>query len=138
MTLQISYEATSPTLLFMPHCDAHLYERVLRANWDWDDASLAALDAIPIDKDRKRGSLKHLRILGNCLYEYADRCAYLCMSPPKICMLIPSSVQHTNTQVGARFSVSLTNWCVRFCLLSILRLLLRMVHTLFDSSFRCY
>ncbi|KII89065.1 hypothetical protein PLICRDRAFT_160136 [Plicaturopsis crispa FD-325 SS-3] len=69
---EISYEATSPTLLFMPHCDAHLYERVLRANWDRDDAPLPALDAIPIDKDRKRGSLKHLRILGNCLSEYTD------------------------------------------------------------------
>ncbi|KAH9901185.1 hypothetical protein C8Q73DRAFT_662608 [Cubamyces lactineus] len=30
---QASYELRSPTIVFMPHCDLHLYENLLRENW---------------------------------------------------------------------------------------------------------
>ncbi|KAA1471268.1 SRR1-domain-containing protein [Dentipellis sp. KUC8613] len=47
------YPIGSPTLLFMPHCDAKLYENILRENWS-------------------RDRLPHLFMLCNLFSEYLD------------------------------------------------------------------
>lgn len=52
---QASYGLRSPTIVFMPHCDLHLYENLLRENWT-------------------RARLPHVLLIANRLREYAERC----------------------------------------------------------------
>ncbi|EIW60570.1 uncharacterized protein TRAVEDRAFT_165463 [Trametes versicolor FP-101664 SS1] len=50
---QASYGLRSPTIVFMPHCDLHLYENLLRENWT-------------------RARLPHVLLIANRLREYAE------------------------------------------------------------------
>jgi hypothetical protein len=43
------YPVDGPTILFMPHCEAELYENILRANWTLERISNILLVANQLD-----------------------------------------------------------------------------------------
>ncbi|OBZ75412.1 hypothetical protein A0H81_04523 [Grifola frondosa] len=56
------YALRAPTLVFMPHCDLHLYENLLRENWTHE-------------------GLARLVLIANSLSDYTERSVSQSISP---------------------------------------------------------
>lgn len=51
------YRLEAPTIVFMPHCDLHLYENLFRENWS-------------------KKQLPRVLLIANRLSEYAEKCVH--------------------------------------------------------------
>ncbi|GIL91359.1 hypothetical protein Vretimale_17714 [Volvox reticuliferus] len=67
-----------PTFFYMPHCEAELYDALLRANWGggvgcFSDPAAAATGSSSCSHSRSSGGLPLLVVLGNSFRQYLER-----------------------------------------------------------------
>ncbi|KAI0646859.1 SRR1-domain-containing protein [Trametes meyenii] len=90
-----SYEIRSPTIVFMPHCDLHLYENILRANWTIARLPNVLLIANPLSEYAESIPSRKLISEHPCVARLAP---YLTSRPLRACAPFPTAFNHTSIQ----------------------------------------
>ncbi|KAI0670584.1 SRR1-domain-containing protein [Trametes maxima] len=90
-----NYELRSPTIVFMPHCDLHLYENILRANW-----TIARLPNVLLIANRLSEyaeSIPSRKLISEhpCVARLAP---YLTSRPLRACASFPTAFNNTSIQ----------------------------------------
>ncbi|KAI0721566.1 SRR1-domain-containing protein [Cerioporus squamosus] len=85
----------SPTIAFMPHCDLHLYENLLRENWSRERLPNVLLIANPLSEYAERIPSRRLAVEHPCVARLAP---YLTSRPLRPCAPYPTAFNNTAVQ----------------------------------------
>ncbi|RDX48351.1 hypothetical protein OH76DRAFT_1352696 [Lentinus brumalis] len=85
----------SPTIVFMPHCDLHLYENFLRENWSKEQLPNALLIANPLSEYAESIPSRKLAAEHPCVARLAP---YLTSCPLRPCAPYPTAFNNTAVQ----------------------------------------
>ncbi|KAI0781139.1 SRR1-domain-containing protein, partial [Trametes elegans] len=90
-----SYALRSPTIVFMPHCDLHLYENILRENWSRTALPNALLIANRLSEYAESIPSRKLASEHPCVARLAP---YLSSRPLRACAAFPTAFNNTSIQ----------------------------------------
>ncbi|KAI8998825.1 hypothetical protein BD414DRAFT_476187 [Trametes punicea] len=92
---QASYGMRSPTIVFMPHCDLHLYENLLRENWSQERLPNVFLIANRLSDYAESIPSRKLTSEHPCVARLAP---YLTSRPLRPCTPYPTAFNNTSIQ----------------------------------------
>ncbi|KAI0336322.1 hypothetical protein GY45DRAFT_1222945, partial [Cubamyces sp. BRFM 1775] len=90
-----SYGIRSPTIVFMPHCDLHLYENLLRENWSPAQLPNVLLIANRLSDYAENIPSRKLASEHPCVARLAP---YLTSRPLRACTAFPTAFNNTSIQ----------------------------------------
>ncbi|KAI0361882.1 hypothetical protein OH77DRAFT_1440886 [Trametes cingulata] len=98
-----SYGLRSPTIVFMPHCDLHLYENLLRENWSRTHLANVLLIANRLSEYAESIPSRKLASEHPCVARLAP---YLTSRPLRPCTAFPTAFNNTSIQYARSDSLA--------------------------------